>query len=671
MADGAKIGAKLTLDGEAEYKKALNDINAAMKANKAEAKLLSAEYKENTSTTKKLEDANKTATKAVELQKEKVAALKDALEQCDKQGLEPTNKTTIKYTEQLAKAEEELKKLEKEEKNSAKALEDHNKVTGAVKDKMSQAKQAVGELKDAHPKLAKAIEGTAKVAKGVGKAGFAALKKGAEAATAAFAATVAGAAALGKAVVDAAKDAAEYGDNVDKSSQKMGVSAEEYQRLAHVTDLAGTSMDTLQAATVKLQKSGSDLDISQALDQLYKIEDADERAAKAHEMFGDKIANELAPMLGMSREEFLKTKVEAEKLGLVMSDESVKASAKFTDSMTNMKKSMTGIKNNMAAEFLPGFADVMNGITGLMTGDEGAAKQITFGIEEVIGGLDEVMPQITGMITTIVAAVAEQAPAIIDVLASGLLDNLDVLIKAAFDVVDALVNGLLTPDNIQTIMNGAISIITNLVTFLGENVGLIVDSAFTLIDSLVDGLLEDDNLELLINSAIDIVGSLATGLIEHIPELIEAAFKLAKGLAEALLDYDWWGLAVDVFNSLKDALGSLITGVFGGGKKTSTNGSHANGLDYVPYDGYVAQLHQGERVLTAAESKAYTTQKATEDTQAAVYKGMSQALKNYGGKGDGGEYTFVAQLDGRTLFDEVVKQNNTSYKNKGYSPIRV
>ena len=50
---------------------------------------------------------------------------------------------------------------------------------------------------------------------------------------------------------------------------------------------------------------------------------------------------------------------------------------------------------------------------------------------------------------------------------------------------------------------------------------------------------------------------------------------------------------------------------------------------------------------------------------------MSQALKNYGGKGDGGEYTFVAQLDGRTLFDEVVKQNNTSYKNKGYSPIRV
>jgi tape measure domain-containing protein len=33
------------------------------------------------------------------------------------------------------------------------------------------------------------------------------------------------------------------------------------------------------------------------------------------------------------------------------------------------------------------------------------------------------------------------------------------------------------------------------------------------------------------------------------------------------------------------------------------DGSHANGLDYVPYDGYQATLHKGEQVLTAAEVK--------------------------------------------------------------------
>lgn len=38
---------------------------------------------------------------------------------------------------------------------------------------------------------------------------------------------------------------------------------------------------------------------------------------------------------------------------------------------------------------------------------------------------------------------------------------------------------------------------------------------------------------------------------------------------------------------------------------TSVNGSHAGGLYRVPYDGYIAELHQGERVLTADEAKAF------------------------------------------------------------------
>lgn len=38
--------------------------------------------------------------------------------------------------------------------------------------------------------------------------------------------------------------------------------------------------------------------------------------------------------------------------------------------------------------------------------------------------------------------------------------------------------------------------------------------------------------------------------------------------------------------------------------------SHADGLAYVPFDGYIAELHQGERVLTADENRAYNSGKA-------------------------------------------------------------
>ena len=57
----------------------------------------------------------------------------------------------------------------------------------------------------------------------------------------------------------------------------------------------------------------------------------------------------------------------------------------------------------------------------------------------------------------------------------------------------------------------------------------------------------------------------------------------------------------NLFAPVKDlfgGIGSAISGLFGG--------SHANGLDYVPYNGYIAQLHQGERVLTKEENEQYS-----------------------------------------------------------------
>jgi hypothetical protein len=55
-------------------------------------------------------------------------------------------------------------------------------------------------------------------------------------------------------------------------------------------------------------------------------------------------------------------------------------------------------------------------------------------------------------------------------------------------------------------------------------------------------------------------------------------------------------------------LNALLTGGFTGTDATImpvVDGSHANGLSYVPFDGYTAELHKGEAVLTAAENKAY------------------------------------------------------------------
>lgn len=63
--------------------------------------------------------------------------------------------------------------------------------------------------------------------------------------------------------------------------------------------------------------------------------------------------------------------------------------------------------------------------------------------------------------------------------------------------------------------------------------------------------------------------------------------------------------------SIGESIRSSLQGVLNKGATIyanvvqQVNGKHADGLAYVPFNGYIAELHKGERVLTAEENKAY------------------------------------------------------------------
>lgn len=171
------------------------------------------------------------------------------------------------------------------------------------------------------------------------------------------AAVVAGATAVGGAMVAAAKSTAETLDVVDKASQRMNISAEAYQELAYAADLSGVSMSTLEKAAKSL--IDTDMTLDEALDQIMQYGTEAERTAAAVELFGEKVAYDMTPLLKSGAEGLSAMKQEANDLGLVMSQDTVSAGAELNDMFTKVEQSTAALKAGLMSELMPYVMDIL------------------------------------------------------------------------------------------------------------------------------------------------------------------------------------------------------------------------------------------------------------------------------------------------------------------------
>nr|DAH88418.1 MAG TPA: minor tail protein [Caudoviricetes sp.] len=129
-----------------------------------------------------------------------------------------------------------------------------------------------------------------------------------------------------------------------------------------------------------------------------------------------------------------------------------------------------------------------------------------------------------------------------------------------------------------------------------------------------------------VSTVVGIVTSLPSkvwGILSKIPAKVSQLGSQLRSVGVAAFNALWDGIR-SVGNSIlgwvsgfASSIKSFISGIVEGfnsvvgsansakSAAASVKGRHANGLDYVPYNGYIAELHKGERVLTAQENKEY------------------------------------------------------------------
>lgn len=374
---------------------------------------------------------------------------------------------------------------------------------------------------------------------GFGKALGTAVKVGGVAA-AAIGAAVTGASA---AFAAGAKDVAAYGDNVDKMSQKLGLSTDAYQKWDYVLNLAGTDMNSmttgLKTLTNKLDdaKNGNESAIAMfdqlgismeqaasmsredlfaaAIKGFQGLEDTTERAALANDLFG-KSGQNLAPLFNTTAEATAEMMQQAEDYGMVMSGDMVAASAAFQDSMTTLQGTLTGLKNNILGEFLPSMTQVTDGLAMLFAGDtEAGLESIRAGVEGFVASFGEMVPMVLQIGGDILYAVAQ-----------GIIDNLPRLTEAAPQIIQSLINFI--TNNLPQIVSFAIQIIIALVTGIVQALPQLIKAVPQIIMAIVNTL--RSNGPQLMTAGKTLLEFVKQGLLSVLGTLSQIGMNIVQGI---------------------------------------------------------------------------------------------------------------------------------------------
>ena len=369
------------------------------------------------------------------------------------------------------------------------------------------------------------------------------------------------------------------GSEIDDNAQKLGISTESYQYWSLVLQRAGSDASNLSMvirnlttftnelstgngdALLTLQELGIGYEDFMAMnteEQLYAIVEAlqgmesqTDKVAIAQEIFGNRVYQELLPLLNMEQGSLEDLSAEFENLGLIMSDDTVKSIAEVGDRLDNLGNLIKTSALIIGTDFLPEINGIIDALTALVNGSVSA---------------EEAMQNLSDGIVGIISKIANGAPEFINAAGNLIINILNGLTSVISNpkTISALVSVL------ESLIKKTVELIPTLLTAWGDVAVALInallnvnwgDLILTLVNTIFDFVINDlpQATERAIQSIFDTISNLFTK--DGLKSFAEFGISLAEAIINGLISGVESGvnLLIDGINKILDGISGIWT----------------------------------------------------------------------------------------------------------------
>ena len=563
------IGPKIGVDGEAEYRRQINQIIQQSKTLESQMKLVASQFTSATTAEEKNAKTAAVLTKQIDTQRERVKLLAEQTGKAAAKYGESDTKTQ-KWQQALNEATATLNKMQNELRDTASELQDmDSEMDGGAKKALS-----FGDVLKANLASDVIISGVKAMASAIKEVGAALLDLGKQSIQG-FAEQeqlIGGVDTLFK---ENSAQVQQYANNAYKTA---GMSANQYMET--VTSFSASLLQSLGGDT-KAAAEKADQAITDMSDNINKMGSDAQSVQNAYQGFAKAnytMLDNLKLGYGGTKEEMQRLLTDAEKISGIKYDISSYADIVDAIHVVQTEMGITGTTAKEAATTIDGSANSMKSAwSNLLTGMSNENLNLGDLVQNVVDSVgtfaDNLIPRLQIMLPRFAEGLTQLAnglapyvgPALetllpplmqgIGGLVSGIVQALPAAVEAISAVIPMLVEQLtiLLPQ----IISAGVEIIAALASGIGENLPTLIPAVVDAIITITEGLI--DHIDLLIIAAGQLIAGLAQGLIEAIPRLIgrlpEIISAIVNGLLKGLAAIGMVGqqLVEGLWNGIKNA----------------------------------------------------------------------------------------------------------------------